>query len=319
MKGTYTTPENREWKLARRAAFAQDILASFTRRPADLMSFEHVQQKLQLRDVHYLGLQGVPLAQIVGSVGRYTDFNRFFFPRKDNLRERWQQIEQLRASGRELPPVELYKIGGAYFVRDGNHRVSVARQRNMSSLEALVWEYETPVPLEPDSDVDALLCEVAHDAFVERTGIDRLCSGHQIRLSGVDGYEDLLQEIEAYRQIFSRIDRRELPRDEALRLWYDVRYTPIVEIIRRRHILEQFPGQTETDLYLWLHRNRDELEASYGQHVFLDEAARDLARRFGRGLSAANILKRAAWWLTSLVRNRRGRGPLADDHCPGER
>ena len=90
MKETYTTPENREWKLARRTAFVQDILASFTRRPADLMSFEHVQQKLQLRDVHYLGLQGVPLAQIVGSVGRYTDFNRFFFPRKDNLRGRWR-------------------------------------------------------------------------------------------------------------------------------------------------------------------------------------------------------------------------------------
>lgn len=295
-------PESREWKLARRAAFVQDVLASLTHRPANLMSFEHVQQKMQLRDVHYLGLQEVRLDQIVGSVGRYTDFTRFFLPRKDILQQRWQQIEHLRASGRQLPPIELYKIGEVYFVRDGNHRVSVARQHEISSLKALVWEYEALIPLEPDSDIDALLCEAAHAAFVNRTDIDRLCPAHQVRLSRADGYEDLLQEIEDHRQIFASIDRREIPDDEGVVLWYEIRYLPIVEIIRRGRILERFPDRTETDLYLWLCRNRAALETGYARHVFLDEAARDLARRFGKNLLMARSLKRATGWLAGITR-----------------
>jgi hypothetical protein len=129
MNKTYTTSET-QWKQARRVAFAQDVLAAFTKRPADLLPFEEVRQKLQLSNMRYLGLQDVPLDHIVGSVGRYQDFTRAFLPRWDDLQDRWQRIDRLVITGADLPPIELYKVGQVYFVRDGNHRVSVARQHN---------------------------------------------------------------------------------------------------------------------------------------------------------------------------------------------
>jgi hypothetical protein len=297
VRETYTVSASLGWKQARRTAFVQDVLAAFTQRPADLLSFEQVSQKLKLGTVRYLDLQSIPLDQIVGSVGRYADFTRAFFPREDHLQDRWQRIERMATGAKELPPIELYQVGQAYFVRDGNHRVSVARQLGIATIKAYVWEYETSVPLAPDSDVDDLLCRTAHAAFLERTGIDRLCPHLSIRLTQPDGYEDLLAEIEAYQQILSRVDRRELSFDEAVTLWCDLRYIPIVEIIREQYVLEGFPGRTETDLYLWLCHNRQELEARYEHHVPMGEAAADLTRRSGGRLFPARRIKKAAVWI----------------------
>jgi hypothetical protein len=280
MRGPGPTSQSREWKQARRAAFVQDALAIFAQRPLHLLSFDEVSHKLQLSNVHYLDLQTVALEQIVGSVNRYHDFTRAFYPRRDHLQDRWQRIESLVTTGRDLPPVELYKVGQAFFVRDGNHRVSVAHQRGTSTIKAYVWEYETEVPLEPDCDVDALLCATAHAAFLERTNIDRVCPDLHIELTQPDAYQDLLDEIVRFQQIFSTIDRRQVPFDEAVGLWSEIRYAPIIEIIRERHVLQDFPGRTETDLYLWLCRNREELEACHEEHVMMAEAADDLSTRF---------------------------------------
>jgi hypothetical protein len=302
MSKIYTTSQTREWEQARRAAFVQDVLAAFTQRPADLLPFEEVRQKLQLRNVRYLGLQDVPLDHIVGSVGRYQDFTRAFFPRWDNLQDRWQRIDRLVTTGYGLPPVELYKVGQVYFVRDGNHRVSVARQHNFLTIEAYVWECETHVPLEPDtSNIDDLLCRTAHAAFLERANIDHLCPDLRIELTQPDGYEDLLYEIEAFQQILSRIDEWEVPFDEAVVLWAEMRYTPIVEIIRQRDILQEFPGRTEADLYLWLCRNQKELEARYEHQVLMEEAAGDLAARFSGKPSLARLVKKAVRWMAKSV------------------
>lgn len=307
MTKTYTTLETREWEQARRAAFVQDVLATFTQRPTDLLPFEEVRQKLQLGNVRYLGLQDIPLDHIVGSVGRYQDFNRAFFPRWDDLQDRWQRIDRLVTTGADLPPIELYKVGQAYFVRDGNHRVSVARQHKFPTIGAHVWEWETHVPLEPGTtNVDDLLCRTAHAAFLERTNIDRLCPDLRIELTQPDGYADLLYEIEAFQQILSRIDEREVPFDEAVVLWGEMRYTLIVEIIRQRDILQEFPGRTEADLYLWLCRNQKELAVRYEHQVLMEEAADDLATRFSKKLSPARLVKKA------VRRTAKGVGELGD-------
>ncbi|RLC61960.1 MAG: hypothetical protein DRI80_07520 [Chloroflexota bacterium] len=312
----HTTPETQqEWEQARRAAFVQDILAAFTRRPADLLPFEEVRQRLHLRNVRYLGLQDVPLDHIVGSVGRYRDFTRAFFPRQDDLRGRWQRIAWLVTSGGGFPPVELYKVGQVYFVRDGNHRVSVARQHGAPTIQAYVWEYETRVPLEPDTDVDDLLCKAAHAAFLERTNVDRLCPGLHIELTQPDGYEDLLYEIEAFQQALSKVDEREVNFDEAVALWCEMQYAPIVEIIRQRDVLRKFPGRTETDLYLWLRRNQEELEIRYGHRVLLEEAAADLAQRFGERPTPARQVKKVVERLAEGVGELGGR--LVESIAPG--
>ena len=292
-----TPPESREWKQARRTAFVEEALAALMRRPGDLLSFDQVHDRLQLRDVRYLALQDVRIEQIVGSVGRYQDFTRAFFPRGEHLRRRWQNIERLLASGRGLPPVELYKVGEVFFVRDGNHRVSVARHRGYSSIEALVWEYDAPVALQPDSDIDELLCSAAREAFLERTRLDSVCPNTDIRLTQPQGYDKLLQEIEQFQNILSSIEERELTSDEVVALWCDIRYFPVVDIIRRRAILQDFPDRTEADLYLWLCCNREELEEGYQQHVMMEEAASDLATRFGQSLPGVRQARTAIRWV----------------------
>ncbi len=311
----YATSQTREWEQARRSAFIRDVLDVFTRRPTDLLPFEEVRQKLQLHSVHYLGLQDVPLDHIVGSVGRYKDFNRAFSPRQDSLQERWQRVDRLVTTGGGLSPVELYKVGQAYFVRDGNHRVSVARQHNTPTIQAYVWEYETRVPLEPDTDIDDLLCKAVHAAFLKRTDVDRLCPDLHIELTRSDGYDDLLYEIEAFQQSLSIIDEREVPFDEAVSLWCEMQYTPIIEIIRRGDILKEFPGRTEADLYLWLRRNQEELEARYGQKVLFEDAAADLAKRFGEKPSSALQLKKTVERLAEGVGELGGR--LVESIVPG--
>ena len=296
-------PKVQEWKQARRTAFIQETLGVLRQRPASLLSFDQVQEKLQLKNVRYLDLQDVPMDRIVGSVGRYGDFTRAFFPRSDHLRGRWENIQRLVASGRSLPPVELYKVGQVFFVRDGNHRVSVARQRGFSSIEALVWEYDAPVPLQPESDIDELLCRAAQEAFLERTRVDRLCPNLNIELTQPDGYNILLCEIERFREVLTTLEGRELSPDESVTLWCEIRYIPVVEIIRQRAILQDFPGRTEADLYLWLCRNRRELEQDYKQHIMMEEAARDLATRYGRNLPGIRHVRAAARWAVGAVRD----------------
>jgi hypothetical protein len=297
------------WREARRRAFVQDTLDTLRRRPTDLLSFEQVSHKLRLEDAHYADLQEVPLEQIAGSVGRYSDFTRAFLPRTDRLQERWQNIERLMAAGRQVPPVELYRVGDVFFVRDGNHRVSVARQLGRRTVRAHVWEYDTSVPLQPDSDVDDLLCRLARAEFLAETHVDRLRPALDIRLTAPGGYEHLLAEIRAYQQVLSTLDERELSLEEAAALWCDIRYEPIVQIMRERQVLGEFPRRTEADLYLWLSQNRAELEAQVARPVMMGEAAEDLARRHGDHLFSTRRLRlwrrRAAHWILRAISRRR--------------
>lgn len=300
MDDAYSLQTRRDWKRARRAAFVQDVLATFRQRPVDLLSFEGVRERLQLRERRYLGLQDVPLDNIIGSVGRYQNFTRDFFPRQDELEGRWRKVDQLVNVGGGVPPIELYKVGNVYFVRDGNHRVSVARQNNAPFIQAYIWEYETRVPLKQDSDVNDLLTEAAYGAFLEHTQIDRLCPDINLELTQPDGYEDLLYEITALQQSLPATDEPEVPFDQAVKCWCDTHYDPIAKIIRQQEILQEFPNHTEADLYLWLRRNQEELQMRYDQEVLFEEAASDLARRFGEKPTPVRQVKKAVERLGEL-------------------
>ena len=273
-----------DFERARRRAALQDILAALRRRPADLLPFEEVEEKLRLRPRGYRGLEDVPLDRIVGSVGRYQDFNRAFLPRRDTLRDRWQRIDTLVSTGGGLPPVELYKVGDVYFVRDGNHRVSVARQHDAPTIQAYVWEFETPVPLEPDMDVDDLLLKGEQADFLQQTHLHQIRPDAQIEFTVPGGYYKLLEQIAHFQRAISQIDQRDVPYEEAVALWYEMAYEPVVEIIRESGILRAFPGRTEADLYIWVLRHQQELSQRYGHPVLMDRAAADLAARSPRWL-----------------------------------
>jgi hypothetical protein len=268
----------RDFDNARRKAFIQRILALVTRQSLDLLPFEQVREQLLLRDHYFLGLQEVPLDQIVGSVGRYRDFTRTFLPRTDVLRERWAAVED---RGREggLPPVELYKVGDAYFVRDGNHRVSVARTQGGLDIEAFVWKYPSLVPLGPSDDLDDLIIKQGQVAFLKKTELNRLRPDHQIELTAPGRYRDLLKHIADHRYYMGQTYDREIKAEEAVSSWYDNVYQPIIRAIRKQGVLEQFPGRSEADLYIWVSHWQFELSERYGSPINAENAVIEFKKR----------------------------------------
>jgi hypothetical protein len=137
-----------DFTRARRRSFVRRMGARLRGDPssAGSLSFEEVRKALGASNWVRLGLKVVPVERIAGSVGRHRDFDRTFLPAKASVEENWKRIDRAFHRGEDLPPVALYKVGGAYFVEDGNHRISVARYQGVEWIEAEVVEVRVPVP-----------------------------------------------------------------------------------------------------------------------------------------------------------------------------
>jgi hypothetical protein len=121
-------------------AFWEEVIARLRGKPARLLSFEEVRECLRLWREMDRGLQDIPVNQIVGSVGRPNDFTGSFLPKPAVDRDRWSRIFAETVGDLGLPPIEVYQVGDEYYVRDGNHRVSVARDMGFKTIEARVTE-----------------------------------------------------------------------------------------------------------------------------------------------------------------------------------
>lgn len=135
---------------AKRRAMLQNLWARIRRKPNALLAFGKVQARLRLNIQHDRGIQDIPLDQIVGSVGRSTEFSNHFLPMRERMKERWSRVYAQVISPEGLPPIEVYKVDDMYFVVDGNHRVSVARELGAKTIQAHVIELPTPIKYRPN-------------------------------------------------------------------------------------------------------------------------------------------------------------------------
>jgi len=276
---------DRDFSRARRKAFLRRVGAYLRRDPGSnqLLSFDEVKGVLGTVSQVYLGMREVPVSDIVGSVGRHRDFDRAFLPSKPDLGNRWRRIDEIMDRGEVLPPVSLYKIGDAYFVQDGNHRVSVARQRGVEMIDAEVVELRSRVPLDSTLTAQDLLHKLEHRHLLERLPFDRVLPEIKIQFSDVSDYRKLATYVEAHGFRLSQLWRRYVSPEEVLRDWYEYGYRPIAEMIREERILDAFPGRTELDLYLWIvyHRERLALEAR-DERISPQAAKDDILKRAPR-------------------------------------
>ncbi len=277
-----------DFNRARRKAFLGQMLALLTRAPNDLLSFDEVRARLNVRGQRHRGLQTVPLAHIVGSEGRYADFDRQFAPRSEATRQRWLEVDRAHHEARGLPPVELYKLSDIFFVKDGHHRISVACLQGQQEIEAVVTELVVDVPLAPDLSVRDLLLKEEYSDFLEWTGLADLRPDQRIEFSEPGGYLDLVAHINAHRYFMGQESGRAIDRGEAVASWYDRVYAPVVQVIRETRTLRSFPGRTEADLYRWIMQHRWYLrERNGGADPGPLVATEDYVRLFGqRNLSA---------------------------------
>ncbi len=246
-----------DFSEARFRAFLSQAAALVARRPNELLSFEAVRRSLHDYGSSYRGVRTVPVKQIVGTAtNRYTDFDRAFLPAQTRTKWRWKRVDAARLAGEELPPIQLYQVGDLYFVRDGHHRVSVARKTGQDYIDAEVIEVRTRVPVaqlkKRKLDADDLEAIGEYGAFLEQTQLDRLRPEADIRFVRPGGYARLLEHITIHRYYMGLDFARDVSWEEAVGDWYDHIYWPIVSIIREQGILKDFPNRTEADLYLWI-------------------------------------------------------------------
>ncbi len=258
----------RDFHQARFKAGMEQLMARLTGKSAALLSYEDVRRKLKAESRSRRLLKDIPLDAIVGSVGRYSDFSRSFYPLQDSDQHRWAQVEMQVSTPLGLPPIEVYQIGEVYFVIDGNHRVSVARQMGASHIEAYVTEVHTKVPLTPNVNPDDIILKERYLKFLEKTQLDQLRPGADLTVTVPGQYRILEKHIELHRFFLGLEQQHEIPYQEAVVNWYDEVYMVVVQAIREQNILKEFPGRTETDLYLWVSDYRvfleEELEWQFG-------------------------------------------------------
>ena len=141
-----TTEE--DFNKARNKALVNEIQHFLTPEEVSLISLNDVKQLIRPTNETYVGMKVVPIEKIVGSEGRYNDFDNHFFPKSSHLRMRWEHVDEAAIKDIILPPIKVYEISGLYFVRDGNHRVSVAKSRGTEFIDAEVVSLHPMVIIE---------------------------------------------------------------------------------------------------------------------------------------------------------------------------
>ncbi len=248
--GFHSADAQGDFSRARRARLLAAIGRRLRREPSDvglILPFEEVVEALGVTGREDRGLEIVPLDSIVGTVDRAADFDRGFRPTSPRLRSRWERIAAAQRRGESLPPISLYRVGDLHFVRDGHHRVSVAKSLGRGDIDAYVTEVQTRVRLGSDLRVGELPLKGHERLFRERVPLGRE-ERARIRLSDPWDFGVLAENVEAwgFRAMQDRgsyMDRREVAHT-----WFAAEYLPVVEMLAAGALVER--GESEADAYL---------------------------------------------------------------------
>ncbi len=274
-----------DFNKAKNRASLSNIFAGFFPEHQQLLSLDDVKEIVKPRGEAYKGLKSVPISLIVGSEGRYRDFNRAFLPKRESLRHRWESVDRAALSYVNLPPVKLYEIGGVYFVRDGNHRVSVARMQGIEIVDAEVISLNSEIDIRPGmtrEDLKKEVIKLEKDQVFSKTDLGLVVPKDEIDFTATGRFFELLKHIEVHKYYINQDQEKEIPFKEAARSWYRTLYKPITGLISQRKLNRRFPGRTKGDLYMWMIRHWDELKRRHGDTYPLEKAVMDFSKRYGK-------------------------------------
>ncbi len=265
----------RDFQRARQQAAMRQLMARLTGKPNDLLSYNAIEEELHVVGTTERGVREIPLNKIVGSVGRYKDFTRDFLPKLDSDAERWARVRAAVTDMSGLPPIEVYQVGDVYFVKDGNHRVSVARQLNTETISAYITEVQTRVPLAAADDPNEVICKARYADFLDHTNLDKLRPDANLIMTFCGRFQWYLDQIDTYRKTLDA----SLPHQDAVAAWYDDMYLPVILLMREQGVMRNFPDRSEADLYLLLHEHREEMEEALGWEIDTETAVSNLAEK----------------------------------------
>ena len=200
------------------------------------------------------GVREISLAHVRGSECRSMDFDVSFLPRRRYLRRRWVRLYTEMEEGRPVPPIDVYQVGEAYFVKHGHDRVSVARRLGRQRIQAHVIEVSTRAPVGSDMSACELLQASEYASFLEKTELDRLRPDARLACSQLGRYDVIYDHIAGHRY-FLGVDRgHEVSVPAAAVSWYDSVYRPLMDVARDHDFQSRLPGWTDADIYLALTR-----------------------------------------------------------------
>jgi hypothetical protein len=239
MSNAHQIQASDDFSRARGKAMLQRIQHFMNMDRDKLLSFNDVKEIIKPKNETYRGMQAVPIELIVGSEGRYRDFNKYFLPRAEHLRQRWERVDIARLKDITLPPIQLYEIGGAYFVRDGNHRVSVARSQGAEFIDAEVTSLSSEIPISPSQTPDELrVALIAYEKklFYEKTDFLRLTGCGDLDFSAAGRYDVIYNHILVHKYYLNEKAPGEISFSDALVSWRHNVYAPIIAIIREERL-----------------------------------------------------------------------------------
>lgn len=280
--GAFTQHSKEDFSKAYWKGFWRSIISWLRQSDNELLPFDEVRKRIPMRGQHYRGLQQIETSKIIGSESRFNDFDRAFLPRQTNTRARWESIDRAYFEDVILPPIDVYQVGDVYFVKDGNHRVSVARERGQAFMDAYVVEIDIPGKMDTTTNIHNLIQMQEYAEFLEATHLDQMYPDENFRFSVPGQYEKILEHINVHRYYMGMQKGRSIDDKEAIIGWYKDVYRPLIKIIRKKNILKEFPHRTEMDLYLWIIEHRYYLSREHDRAVSLDTAASNFARQFSQ-------------------------------------
>ncbi len=274
-----------DFHRARRRARLETFAAWMSGKSTNMLQYDEIRRNLPITETAAVHLEDIPLSAIVGSVSREADFSRQLFPLNENDNIRWAKVKQAFESPSGLPPIDVYQVGEVYFILDGHHRASVARQMGATYIQAYVRKVQTPVALKPDDQIDDVILKAEHIKFLQTTNLNKIVKDLELRCTTPQGYDRLLEHISVHRYFMGIDEKREVSYADAVEHWYFQVYMPVFQAIRRDGLLADFPKSTEADLYLWIMDRRTELENELQWKVDTSTAIKDFAFRFSRRIN----------------------------------
>ena len=291
-----------DFSRAKQRAWIESLKTLINPEAGKLLSFCDIKGILKPESERYLGMQAVSIDKIVGSEDRYMDFSRHFFPKKEHLRQRWKNIDKAHLIDIILPPIELLKLSELYFVRDGNHRVSVALSQGLKTIDAEVIELDARLSVKSTASREEIIkavIEYERNSVLEQTELARVIPVETIDFTTLGRWHELLNHIEAHKYFINMDSGEEIPLGNAARSWFDNLYNPIVQIIQAENILARFPNRTEADLYIWIIKHWHSLKEKCNPEYPLDQAVSDFSATHGKNLASRLIkrVKRLFGWI----------------------
>lgn len=273
-----------DFAKARNKAFFNEIQHLLSPEEASLISLNDVKQLIRPINETYLGMKVIPIDKIIGSEGRYKDFDNNFFPKSSHLRHRWEHVDEAAIKSITLPPIKVYEINGLYFVRDGNHRVSVAKARGTEFIDAEVVTLQSEIKLKKPNNMNDIVKQIINyekRLFYAETSFGDITDFWCLDFSRAGRYDVIYNHILTHKYFLNQQQEDEVSMEDAILSWFTKVYVPIISTIQKKKILKKFPKRTYSDLYVWIVRYWDDLKHKFGNNeIPIDLAVEDFTKKY---------------------------------------